>query len=487
MSFLFSADYYEVRKNGISPAQNMAAYLGGSAIQTVGDNPVTAYRQLVQQFAKGLDGSAVDPKVAASEANAIFLKAPLQASLSGLWPRLIGVLFKRIPKFGILLGYGVVTGDTSGKPGFAAATCASILSAPFINPVRMVEKQQRAFFKQTGAEKPLMEIMRESAAKVPPPTHPPPITRHISPAGFTCNALSSLARLSLAHSPHHRHPPCAAQNFAPLFRGTIPLMGHSMASAILGLVGQPRLQKYVQESIGTTGMLGQSGCAPSRRRTRRPFERLPPSPQLGCQLGCREGKAASEWPPLAPSLSRTSPPAPSVLLRAFSAAHPGSAAPRRRPCAPPPPCQDQPDRVGGREPHLRRRHQPALPSRGDHADLLHAAEEHHHHGGKAPPLAPPHPPTPPPLSLTLTRTLTLTYLDLHPTRTHPLPGRRRDGRRHVQVRPRRRLPRPGHRHRQGDRLAHPLPRGPHLVDRQAQGAQRCQRLGARQEVSFYRA
>ena len=153
MSFLFSADYYEVRKNGISPAQNMAAYLGGSAIQTVGDNPVTAYRQLVQQFAKGLDGQAVDPKVAASEANAVFLKSPMSASLSGLWPRLIGVLFKRIPKFGILLGYGVVTGDTSGKPGFAAATAASILSAPFINPVRMIEKQQRAFMKQTGTEK----------------------------------------------------------------------------------------------------------------------------------------------------------------------------------------------------------------------------------------------------------------------------------------------------------------------------------------------
>ena len=28
------------------------AYLGGSAIQTVGDNPVTAYRQLVQQYAR---------------------------------------------------------------------------------------------------------------------------------------------------------------------------------------------------------------------------------------------------------------------------------------------------------------------------------------------------------------------------------------------------------------------------------------------------
>ena len=191
MSFLFSADYYEVRKNGISPAQNMAAYLGGSAIQTVGDNPVTAYRQLVQQYAKGLDGQAVDPKVAASEANAVFLKSPISASLSGLWPRLIGVLFKRIPKFGILLGYGVVTGDKSGKPGFAAATAASILSAPFINPVRMIEKQQRAYFKQTGAEKPLMEIMRESAAKVQlPPTHPPRINPHTSPAGIACCAIS---------------------------------------------------------------------------------------------------------------------------------------------------------------------------------------------------------------------------------------------------------------------------------------------------------
>ena len=209
MSFLFSADYYEVRKNGISPAQNMAAYLGGSAIQTVGDNPVTAYRQLVQQYAKGLDGQAVDPKVAASEANAVFLKSPLSASLSGLWPRLIGVLFKRIPKFGILLGYGVVTGDKSGKPGFAAATAASILSAPFINPVRMIEKQQRAYFKQTGAEKPLMEIMRESAAKVPlpPPTHPTRITHHTHrPPGSPAARMLPLARSSLDHRPHHPVP-----------------------------------------------------------------------------------------------------------------------------------------------------------------------------------------------------------------------------------------------------------------------------------------
>jgi len=189
----------------------MCAYLGGSAIQTVGDNPVTAYRQLVQQYAKNLSGETVSPKVAVSEANAVFLASPISASLSGLWPRLIGVLFKRVPKFGILLGYSYLTGE-GGDPGFAAATAASILSAPFINPVRMVEKQQRAYFKQTGAEKPLLEILKESASK----------------------------------------------NFAPLFRGTVPLMGHSLASALLGLVGQPKLQKWVQKEVGSTGALGAS-------------------------------------------------------------------------------------------------------------------------------------------------------------------------------------------------------------------------------------
>merc|ERR1711968_125405 len=209
MSFLFDPSYYEVKKNGLSPFQNMCAYLGGSAFQTVGDNPVTAYRQLVQQYAKGLDGKAVDPKVASAEAKAVFKKNPVGASLSGLWPRLIGVLFKRVPKFGILLGYATITGD-SGDPGFAAATAASILSAPFINPVRMIEKQQRAYMKTTGAEKPLMEIIRESAAK----------------------------------------------NFTPLFRGTVPLMGHSLASAILGLVGQPKLQKWVHKEVGNFGIGG---------------------------------------------------------------------------------------------------------------------------------------------------------------------------------------------------------------------------------------
>ena len=211
MSFLFDDSYYKIGKNGVSPAQNMCAYLGGSAIQTVGDNPVTAYRQLVQQYAKDVNGNTVAPKVAVGEANATFRANPIGASLSGLWPRLIGVLLKRVPKFGFLLGYSHFVGE--GTPGFAAATCASICSAPFINPVRLVEKQQRAYFKQTGSAKPVGEILRESAAK----------------------------------------------NFLPLFRGTIPLMGHSLASAMLGLVGQPRLQKYVQKQVGATGAL--SGTA----------------------------------------------------------------------------------------------------------------------------------------------------------------------------------------------------------------------------------
>jgi len=202
-------DYFTVKKGGLSQAQTMTAYLGGSAFQTIIDNPITAYRQLVQQYAKDLAGKPVDPKIASEEAKSIFRAQPLNASLSGLGPRLIGVGFKRIPKFGILLGISFFIGE-DGEVGTTAAFGASILSAPFINPIRMIEKQQRAFFKQTGKEKAIMEIMKESAAA----------------------------------------------NFKPLFRGTIPLMGHSMASALLGLVGQPKIQKYIQKELGSRTTLG---------------------------------------------------------------------------------------------------------------------------------------------------------------------------------------------------------------------------------------
>jgi hypothetical protein len=209
---MFTGEYFKVKKNGLTPFETMSAYLGGSAFQTVIDNPVTAYRQLVQQYAKDLKGKTVDPKISRLEANNVFKKSPISASLSGLGPRLVGVGFKRIPKFGFLLGISYFMQE-GGEVGLVAATGASIFSAPFINPIRMIEKQQRAYFKQTGKSKPIVEILKESAKK----------------------------------------------NYKPLFRGTIPLMGHSLASATTGLVGQPELQKYIQKELGSKTSLGQFG------------------------------------------------------------------------------------------------------------------------------------------------------------------------------------------------------------------------------------
>jgi hypothetical protein len=235
MSTLFGSNYYKINENGISPFQNTLAYLGGSAIQTIVDNPVTAYRQLVQQYAKDSAGKVVSPKTAVREANQVFLKTPINSSLSGLKPRLVGVLFKRIPKFGFLLGYDYISGGT-GEPGVAAATTASILSAPFINPIRMIEKQQRGALRQYGIEKPITEILRESQG----------------------------------------------QNFRPLFRGTVPLMGHSLASALLGLVGQPKLQKHIQTKLGddysfsrtTSNLISSSVVSPIYVAATNPLSRL---------------------------------------------------------------------------------------------------------------------------------------------------------------------------------------------------------------------
>jgi len=213
MGLFTSAYFTDRRKKGLTQAEMMVAYLGGSAFQTVIDNPITAYRQLVQQFAKDLSGKVVDPKIARQEVNAVFKKTPISACLSGLGPRLIGVGFKRIPKFGFFIGISYLLKEGE-QPGLIAATGASIGSAPFINPIRMIEKQQRAFFKQTGAQKPILEILSEAKAK----------------------------------------------NFKPLFRGTIPLMGHSLASATTGLVGQPILQKKIEKYLTANSSLGSFGC-----------------------------------------------------------------------------------------------------------------------------------------------------------------------------------------------------------------------------------
>jgi len=246
----FEDSYFVVTPSGISQFETMVAYLGGSAFQTIGDNPVTAYRQLVQQYAKDAAGNPVDPKISSQEAKAVFKKAPLGASLSGLGPRLVGVLFKRIPKFGILLAISFALGQ-DGEIGMVAATGASIGSAFFINPIRMIEKQQRAFFKDTGKAKPISEILVE----------------------------------------------CKAKQFRPLFRGTIPLMGHSFASAALGLAGQPKLKNWVAKELkqyGTVpgpvvGLVASAVVSPIYVAVTNPISRL----EVIMQTSSIEGKSIS--------------------------------------------------------------------------------------------------------------------------------------------------------------------------------------------------
>jgi hypothetical protein len=212
----------------------MISYLGGSAFQTIIDNPVTSYRQFVQQYTKDSRGNNVDPKIARRIANDIFRKNPISASLSGLVPRLAGIGFKRIPKFGFFLGYSYLFDE--GKVGLTAATVASICSAPFINPIRMIEKQQRSYFKHTGKQKPIKDILRESSK----------------------------------------------YNYKPLFRGTVPLMGHSLMSATTGLVGQPELQKWIQGQLGEktqlstfgTGLIASAAVTPIYVMLTNPLSRL---------------------------------------------------------------------------------------------------------------------------------------------------------------------------------------------------------------------
>ena len=189
----------------------MACYLFGSFAQTSLDNVPTSARQMQQQFSRDANGNFVDPKVANAQMRQVFYKHPIAASFSGLPARLVGVGIKRIPKFGFLLGYSYVMGE-NGEIGLGAATFASIFSAPIINCPRYCEKQARLRLKETGKSVGMLEIIRESRK----------------------------------------------ENFRPLFRGTIPLMGHSFMSASLGLCGQPLLQKKIAAKLGSDTKLGES-------------------------------------------------------------------------------------------------------------------------------------------------------------------------------------------------------------------------------------
>lgn len=187
--------------NQLTKFQSFIAYMGGSVIQITLDNPITSYRQLIQQYAKDTAGNMVHPKIAQQEANKVFIRSPFSASLSGITPRLLGASSKSAPKFGFLWGIAALTGQN--EPTIVSAIGSSIFSAFCINPIRMIEKQQRTELKNTGKIKSMFDIIKEASK----------------------------------------------YNFKPLFRGTTPLIGHSAASAITGLVGQPKLQKYIQNKL----------------------------------------------------------------------------------------------------------------------------------------------------------------------------------------------------------------------------------------------
>ncbi len=72
------------------------------------------------------------------------------------------------------------------------------------------------------------------------------------------------------------------KNYKPLFRGTVPLMGHSLASATTGLVGQPQLERHIREKIGkntnlsslTTGLISSAIVSPIYVIMTNPLSRL---------------------------------------------------------------------------------------------------------------------------------------------------------------------------------------------------------------------
>jgi hypothetical protein len=58
-------DFFTVNpKYNISPVQNLIAYIVGSAVQISLDNPLTSYRQMIQQYAKDASGNIVAPSIA---------------------------------------------------------------------------------------------------------------------------------------------------------------------------------------------------------------------------------------------------------------------------------------------------------------------------------------------------------------------------------------------------------------------------------------
>ena len=149
---------YFQKKNGLYVYQNIISYSLAGITQIIIDNPLSSYRQMLQQYSKDSKGNLIDPKITTKKTNLFFCKYPFNSITSGLKPRIIGNFYKNVPKISFIFLFSHLFEELGDSPGIISATLASILSAPIINPMRMIEKQQRNSLKQNGTQKKMMSI-----------------------------------------------------------------------------------------------------------------------------------------------------------------------------------------------------------------------------------------------------------------------------------------------------------------------------------------
>ena len=169
--------------------------LSSSMIQAIADNPFTSYRQLLQQYTKDINGNYINPSLTNQKVRKIFLKNPINVAFSGLKVRLIGNFIKRVPKFGLILGYN----GNKKNIGLDSILFAAIFASPFVNPVRFIEKQQRINLDKCSKEVSAKLILKK----------------------------------------------CKNQYYLPLFRGMIPLISHTFISTSLGIFYQNKIQQNI--------------------------------------------------------------------------------------------------------------------------------------------------------------------------------------------------------------------------------------------------
>jgi hypothetical protein len=184
------------------------SYVAGVFLKTIIDNPFTTYRQYIQQFATNTDGRLLSTEVSRNEARSLFLKYPITSCTSGITPRIIGICGKAVPKFVTFVGVNRIMDGPGHKPSVIHAAVSSLLTAPIINALRMIEKQQRSEIRTTGKVKSIRNILKESSNTY----------------------------------------------FRPLLRGFTPLLGHSFISTSLALVGQPKMQSKLETTLKNTGI-----------------------------------------------------------------------------------------------------------------------------------------------------------------------------------------------------------------------------------------